>query len=67
MVPIQLKLKNFLPQGGDSIMVAVPEAWSVTIDFTSLLGQTGNLMLSALTGAFNITTGVEETATPTNS
>ena len=62
-----MKLKNFLPQGGDSIMVAVPEAWSVTIDFTSLLGQTGNLMLSALTGAFNITTGVEETATPTNS
>lgn len=54
-----MKLKNFLPQGGENIIVAVPEAWNVTIDFTSLLGQTGNLMLSALSGAINVTTGVE--------
>jgi hypothetical protein len=54
-----MKLKNFLPTGGESILVAVPEAWNVTIDFTSLLGQTGNLMLSALSGAINISTSVE--------
>ena len=60
-----MRLKNFLPQGGDSILVAVPEAWNVTIDFTSLLGQTGNLMLSALSGAINITTSINESSTPT--
>ena len=59
-----MRLKNFLPQGGDSILVSVPEAWSVTIDFTSLLGQTGNLMLSALSGAINVTTSTNESVAP---
>lgn len=58
-----MRMPNFLPQGGDSMMVAVPEAWTVAIDFSSLLGQTGNLMLSAMSGAINVTTSTEEEGT----
>lgn len=64
-----MKLANFIPAVSSSdILVAVPEAWTVTIDFTSLLGQTGNLMLSALSGSFNISTSTDTApaANPTN-
>lgn len=52
-----MTLDNFI-KGSGTITTAIPEAWEVDISFSSLIGQSGNLMLSSLVGSIGITTAL---------
>lgn len=58
-----LTCDNFL-KGSGKLVVNVPEAWDITITFSSLIAPSANMMLSGIMGALNIST--ETTDAPPN-
>ena len=44
---------------GDKITVIVPEAWTISISFTSLLAQTFNLLLAGSHGGMKVSTDIK--------
>lgn len=49
-----LSIENFM--GGGNMLVNVPEAWTVSIKFTSLISSSANLVLSGINSALDIST-----------
>lgn len=56
-----LSCNNFI-KGSGTIHVNVPEAWEVSITFTSLIATSANMMLAEMIGGLGITAALSETA-----
>ena len=65
-----LSCDNFLADDGSKMVVNVPEAWEVTINFRCLIGTSMNLILAGAYGGLNVETssasGSPEGSTGTN-
>lgn len=54
-----LSCENFLASDGSKMIVNVPEAWEVTINFRCLIGTSMNLILAGAYGGLNVETSSE--------